>query len=218
MRLPCSLFVAALCCGLGACSLSALSRPEPPAYFSELTTEGIRYSHNWEARPCFSIQVPGTDWHLTKAEADRITWRRGSETLHVYFTDNREARYAVSGMSPEQALRAFVAYEVEYIRPRFDVQVIDPPRIAVDDNGTWSQWSWEGYGGRKHGSTVLLPADQRHVVSSLWLDPWVLSFDWASTDLEVEGGPRPEMISVIESLQFTPACFEAMRAGETRLF
>ena len=60
------------------------------------------------------------------------------------------------------------------------------------------------------------PVDQRHVVASLWMDPWVLSFDWATTEVEADYfGPTPEMIDMLESLRFHPACFAAMRTGET---
>jgi hypothetical protein len=48
------------------------------------------------------------------------------------------------------------------------------------------------------------------------MDPWVLSFDWATTEVEADYfGPTPEMIDMLESLRFHPACFAAMRTGET---
>ncbi len=204
--------------GLSGCSAGAFGdEPVAPAYFTEvMPTNALRYAHNWRERPCFTLELPGTEWRLDKVSPDRVVWRQGTEMLGLYLTDNRHHRFAVSGMHAEQALRAFIAYEFEYIKPRFEIQMLPQPRFAGDDNGTWAQWRWEGYGGLKSVNRSAVPADQHHVVASLWLDPWVLSLDWGSTDPEAEPGPRPEMVDVVESLTFKPGCFKPMRSGETR--
>ncbi len=202
---------------LAACS-QTFYKPkteEAPAYFTEVIPGGIRYAHNWADRPCFSLQLSGSNWMLDESSADHVRWHRGGQVLHLYLTDNRKAAFAVSGMSPEQALRAFIGYELDYVRPMFEFLVNHPPKIAEDQNGVWAQWGWEGHGGKRSGSRVEAPADQRHVINSLWVDPWVLSLDWATTDLSMPPGATPEMIDVLESLHFHPQCFEAMQPGET---
>jgi hypothetical protein len=202
---------------LAGCAASGLGNESvAPAYFTEVTeSNGLRYAHNWEQRPCFSLELPTTAWQLDKASANRVVWHQGKETLGLYLTDNRYHRFAVSGMNPEQILRAFIGYELEYIKPRFEVQMLPEPRFAGDGNGTWAQWRWEGYGGLKASNRSSVPADQHHVVASLWLDPWVLSLDWGSVDDEVAPGPRAELVDVVESLTFNPQCFQAMKLGET---
>ena len=209
--------VAMTVAGLPACSAGLFGeKPVAPAYFTEITpSNSLRYGHNWRERPCFTLELPGTDWQLDKASPDRVVWKRNKEILALYLTDNRHHRFAVSGMNPEQVLRAFIAYELEYLKPRFEVQRLPEPRFASDNNGRWGQWRWEGYGGLKSSNRSSVPSDQHHVVASLWLDPWVLSLDWGSTDTELEPGPRPELVDVVESLAFKPGCFGAMRRGET---
>jgi hypothetical protein len=48
---------------------------------------------------------------------------------------------------------------------------------------------------------------------SLWLDPWVMSFDWATTDPNGPKEPTLEMIMTLESLTFYPECFRARKDG-----
>ena len=78
------------------------------------------------------------------------------------------------------------------------------------------QWGWTGTGGKRKGTETQAPADQRHVIISLWVDPWVMSFDWASDEVSAIDGPTLEMIETLESLDFHPECFSAMVPGETR--
>jgi len=188
---------------------------DAPAYFTQIVPGGIRYVHNWAERPCFSLQLAGSSWTLDESTGDHVRWHRGRQVLHLYLTNNGTASFAVSGMSQEQALRAFVGYELDYVRPMFDFLVNHPPKIAEDANGVWAQWGWEGHGGKRTGARVEAPADQRHVINSLWVDPWVLSLDWATTDLGNPPGATNEMIDVLESLRFHPDCFGAMKPGET---
>jgi hypothetical protein len=70
-------------------------------------------------------------------------------------------------------------------------------------------------GGKRMSTAVDKPADQRHAIASLWIDPWILSLDWATTDMALTLGATPAMIAVIESLRFYPECFAAMNPGET---
>jgi len=199
-----------------ACSYVAGKRmDEAPAYFTQVAGTGIRYGHNWEERPCFTIQLEGTSWKLEEATADRVVWSLGQNHLAVYLADNRSARFAVAGMDGTAALQSFMGYELDFVKPRFDLQRTYPPKLAQDNNGVWMQWGWEGMGGKRMSSSVDKPSDQRHAIASLWIDPWVLSLDWATTDMSQTLGATPEMISVIESLQFYPECFAAMDPGET---
>jgi hypothetical protein len=190
-------------------------KAEAPAYFSQVTDTGFRYAHNWQGIPCYSVLLQGTDWVFDESLPQRARWSRDEIALSIYFSDNRLQRYAVSGMSDEDALRAFLAYELEFIRPNFEFQVTKPPKFARVDRSLWMQWGWTGTGGKRRGTQPDAPADQRHVTISLWLDPWVMSFDWASSDLAVLEGPTLEMIEMLESLEFHPECFKAMTLGET---
>jgi hypothetical protein len=190
-------------------------QPPPPAYFTQVTPKGIHYTHNWEDRPCFSIDLAGLMWNLTQAGPDKVVWRQGNHVLQVYLVDNRKSRFAVKGMDAEGALRAFIAYELDFVKPRFEMQLTRPPRIAQDHNGVWAQWGWEGHGGKTYGLGDTEPADQRHIIASLWVDPWVLSFDWATTDLSSDPHMTPQMVDVLESLQFHPQCYQTMVPGET---
>ncbi len=189
--------------------------PPPPDYFTQITPSGTLYAHNWPGRPCFTVDIIGEDWVLKETAADRVLWRRGDNVLNIYLTDNREAGFAVAGMNDEQALLAFIGSELEYVKPRFEYQRVRQPRTARDRNGLWSQWSWKGQGGKLARPGQKKPLDQQHVIASLWLDPWVLSFDWARTELTDNLGPSPEMIDILESVQFYPQCFSGMRPGET---
>ncbi len=206
-----------LCLILTSCSVSRPLGPAPPApdYFTQVVPQGIRYAHNYQDRPCFSMVLGDEHWIMKEATQDRVLWRRGQQVLNVYLTDNRQSGFAVSGMNDEQALNAFIGSELEYVKPRFDVQDLRSPRTARDRNGLWSQWSWKGHGGKIVRPGQKKPLDQQHVIASLWLDPWVLSFDWATTQVTGNLGPTPEMIDVLESLTFNPKCFAGMRPGET---
>jgi len=200
---------------LPGCATLHSRMDDAPAYFTQVTPTGMRYGHNWEGRPCFTIELDGPDWSLDEATADRIVWSRGQQHLAIYLADNRKGKFAVAGMDGEQALTAFMGYELDFVRPRFDMHMTNRPRLARDANGIWMQWGWEGHGGKRVSSSVDKPADQRHTIMSLWIDPWVLSFDWATTDLNIALGPTPAMLDVIESLTFFPECFAAMDPGET---
>jgi hypothetical protein len=204
------------CLAVAGCSAQQ-SQPAgpPPDNFTQVMGHGIRYAHNYEGHPCFTIDLPGNDWTMTSASSERVLWKRGkTDVLNLYLTDNRRAAFAVAGMTEEEALRAFIGSELAYVKPRFEYQSVRPPRFARDPNGLWSQWSWKGQGGiqARDGSK---PSDQQHVIASLWLDPWVLSFDFASRELTAHMGPTPEMIDILESLTFYPQCFATMRPGET---
>ena len=188
---------------------------DAPAYFTQVTPTGVRYGHNWEDRPCFTINLDSTSWKLEEAAADRIVWSRGPQHFALYLADNRKAKFAVSGMDGQQVLTSFMGYELDFVKPRFDMHLTHPPRLARDDNGTWMSWGWEGHGGKRSSSGVDKPADQRHTIMSLWVDPWVMSFDWATTDMSIAAGATPSMVDVIESLKFYPECFAAMSPGET---
>jgi len=188
---------------------------DAPSYFTELTSTGIRYGHNWPDRPCFTIDLPGTAWSFIESSPDNVQWQRGDQVLRIYLTDNRTARFSVANMDTEQILRSFVAYELEYVQPWFEFYVAHTPKTAEDMNGVWMQWGWEGHGGKRRAARVDEPADQRHVIQSLWLDPWVLSLDWATTDLSEESGATPAKIDTLESLIFYPSCFKARLPGST---
>ena len=212
--LACALAVALF--GISACAQTFLKKEEAPAFFTQVNGEGVLYGHNWEDRPCFTIQLDSTAWKLEESTVDRVVWTRGEQAFALYLTDNRKARFAVGGMKDDGALLAFMGFELDFVKPRFDFQVTYPPRLAEDDNGVWMQWGWEGHGGKQVTTSVDKPADQRHSIASLWVDPWVLSLDWATTDLSVPAGVTPAMIDVLESVTFYPECFAAMQPGETR--
>ena len=199
----------------GCATLKHNRMEDAPAYFTQVTPTGIRYGHNWEDRPCFTIDLDSTAWKLEEATADRVVWSRGEQHFAIYLADDRKGKFAIAGMNGEQALAAFMGYELDFVKPRFDLQTTSAPRMAKDANGIWMQWGWEGRGGKRSTSSVDKPADQRHTIISLWIDPWVLSFDWATTDLSIALGPTPSMLDVIESLHFYPQCFAAMNPGET---
>ena len=209
------LYLVSLVAFSGCATLKHSRMEDAPAYFTQVTPTGFRYGHNWEERPCFTIDLDSTAWKLEEATADRVVWSRGEQHLALYLADDRKGKFAVAGMDGEQALSAFMGYELDFVKPRFDLQTTSAPRMAKDVNGIWMQWGWEGRGGKRAASTVDRPADQRHTIISLWIDPWVLSFDWATTDLNIAFGPTPTMLDVIESLHFYPECFAAMSPGET---
>ena len=186
-----------------------------PAYFSQATDYGYRYAHNWVERPCFTIDLPGSDWVLQSATADYVLWHKGDYALKVYLSDNRVNAYAVGGMSPEEALRAFIGLELDFIKPKFGKHVSPPPSMRTNDTGLWALWRWEGRGGRRAGVGRPQPADQRHLLASLWLDPWVISFDWATAKLGSPDVDSPELLAAVRSLHFVPQCFQSMRSGET---
>jgi hypothetical protein len=186
---------------------------DTPAYFTEVTDEGWRYAHNWNDHPCFTFDLLGSTWRLALSDEDRVDWKRADTSMSVYFTDNRKTGFAVAGMNPEQVLRAFLGYEIEYLKPLFTWQVVRPPKFTTEYDGTWMAWGWEGKGGKRRGVTSMAPSDQSHVVISLWLDPWVMSFDWATTDPDGPKEPTLEMIMTLESLTFYPECFRARKAG-----
>lgn len=186
-----------------------------PAYFSQATATGSRYAHNWVDRPCFTVDLPGNDWVFQSATADFVLWRKGSHLLKLYLSDNREHAFAVSGMSGEDALRAFVGFELDFIKPKFEMQSSPPPSLRSNETGLWALWRWEGRKGRRAGVGKAQPSDQRHLIASLWLDPWVLSFDWATADLQTPDRDSPELLAAVRSLRFYPQCFSAMRGGET---
>ena len=186
-----------------------------PGYFTQATETGYRYAHNWVDRPCFTIDLPGTNWVLQSATADYVLWHKGDHALKVYLADNRAVQYAVAGMSPEGALRAFIGYELDFIRPKFEKQISPAPSLRTNDTGLWALWRWEGRIGRRAGVGRPQPADQRHLLASLWLDPWVISFDWATTNLQSPDVDSPELVHAVRSLTFYPQCFQQMRSGET---
>jgi hypothetical protein len=185
-------------------------KAEAPAYINQVTEDGFRYSHNWGGIPCFSVDLQGPDWVIEESSAARARWSRGELVMSIYFSDNRTQRFAASGMSDEEILRAFLAYELEFIRPQFDFQLTKPPKFARVAESHWMQWGWTATGGKRRGTEARASADQRHVIFSLWLNPWVMSFDWASTNMDAIEGPTLEMIEALESLQFHPDCFTAL--------
>jgi hypothetical protein len=186
-----------------------------PAYFTESTDAGYRYAHNWVGRPCFTIDLPGPDWVLQSATADYVLWHKGEFALKVYLTDNRSSAFAVSGMGGDEALRAFIGYELDFIKPKFDMHTSPPPAMRENETGVWALWRWEGRSGRRAGVGKSQPADQRHLLASVWLDPWVLSFDWATARVDLPDHDSPELLAAVKSLHFAPKCFTQMRSGET---
>jgi len=186
-----------------------------PAYFTQATDAGYRYAHNWVDRPCFTIDLPGTTWVLQSATADYVLWHNGDYALKLYLTDNRESAYAVAGMKSEDVLRAFIGFELDFIRPKFEKQMSPAPSFRTNETGLWALWRWEGRMGRRAGVGKAQPADQRHMLASLWLDPWVLSFDWATSKLDKPDIDSPELVYAVRSLKFVPQCFSSMRSGET---
>jgi len=212
-----ALVVAAVCLhGCGAIAAKIIARDaDAPSFFTEVTTSGLRYAHNYPDRPCFTVDLPGSAWVFVDSTPDNVQWTRGEQVFRIYLTDNRDHRFAVADMDVEQILRTFMAYEMEWVQPWFDFQISHPPKIAEDYNGVWMQWGWEGHGGKRRPSRVDEPADQRHVIQSLWIDPWVLSLDWATTDLTEEPHATPMKIDTLESMTFYPDCFQALSAGAT---
>lgn len=188
---------------------------EGPAYFTQSTDAGYRYAHNWIDRPCFTIDLPGPSWVLQSATADYVLWRKGDYALKVYLTDNRQTAFGVAGMTAEDALRAFIGYELDFIKPKFEKHSSPAPSMRTNENGLWALWRWEGRAGRRAGVGKAQPADQRHLLASLWLDPWVISFDWATAKMEMPDTDSPELIYAVRSIHFEPKCFQAMRSGET---
>jgi len=144
-----------------------------------------------------------------------VLWHKGDHALKVYLADNRQVAFAVSGMSGEDALRAFVGYELDFIKPKFEKHISPAPLLRVNDNGIWALWRWEGRMGRRSGVGTAQPAEQKHLLASLWLDPWVLSFDWATARMDLPDADSPELLEAVRSLRFFPECFESMRSGET---
>lgn len=188
---------------------------EGPAYFTQVTATGYRYAHNWVDRPCFTIDLPGNDWILQSATADYVLWHNGDHALKVYLTDNRVSAFAVGGMSGEDALRAFIGFELDFIKPKFEKDDSPPPSMRTNETGLWALWRWEGRVGRRAGVGKPQPADQRHLLASLWLDPWVLTFDWATQKLDTPDRDSPELLAAVRSIKFEPKCFATMRSGET---
>ena len=199
--------------GCAAIGENIFAKQAAPSYFTQVTPAGYLYAHNYPDRPCFTVELPGQGWRFLESTPDNVQWLRGGEVLRIYLTDNREARFAVAGMNSEQVLRSFVAYEIEYVQPWFDFHITATPRMAENFNGVWMQWGWEGHGGKRRAARVDEPADQRHVVHSLWLEPWVLSLDWATTDLTVEAGATPLKIDTLESVEVRDKCLTAMRSN-----
>jgi len=188
---------------------------EGPAYFSQATADGYRYAHNWIDRPCFTIDLPGSDWVLQSATANYVLWRKGDHDLKVYLTDNRDSQFAVSGMSADDALRAFIGFELDFLKPKFEKHSSPAPSMRTNETGLWALWRWEGRMGRRAGVGKAQPSDQRHLLASLWLDPWVLTFDWATANLSARDVDSPELLYAVRSLRFEPKCFQQMRSGET---
>jgi hypothetical protein len=186
-----------------------------PGYFTQATETGYRYAHNWVDRPCFTIDLPGSDWVLQSATADYVLWHKGNHALKVYLADNRDLAFGVAGMDSEQALRAFLGYELDFIKPKFEKNSSPPPSLRTNETGLWALWRWEGRGGRRAGVGKPQPADQRHLLASLWLDPWVISFDWATSKMDSPDIDSPELVYAVRSLKFVPQCFQQMRSGET---
>jgi hypothetical protein len=186
-----------------------------PGYFTQATETGYRYAHNWVDRPCFTVDLPGEGWVLQSATADYVLWHKGDHALKIYLADNRQIAFAVARMTPEDALRAFIGYELDFIRPKFEKQSSPPPSLRTNETGLWALWRWEGRMGRRAGVGRPQPADQRHLLASLWLDPWVISFDWATSKLEMPDIDSPELVYAVRSLRFYPECFKVMRSGET---
>jgi hypothetical protein len=185
-----------------------LSAPsEAPAYYTQVTDKGWLYAHNWAGAPCFTIELLGETWRLAKSDPEKITWVRGEEVLSIMLEDNRKLGFAVAKMLPEDALRAYLGYQAEIIRPLFEFQIIHPPKFTTEYDGTWMGWGWEGKGGKRRGVRAGIPADQKHVVMSLWQDPYVMSFDWGGKGTTGATEPTLEMVMMLETLEFHPECF-----------
>ncbi|MFT4571716.1 MAG: hypothetical protein ACI8TX_001034 [Hyphomicrobiaceae bacterium] len=221
-----AIFLAAVAFSVGVTGCSAMQDQVPPgartedsgegpAFFTQATDEGIRYAHNWVERPCFTVDLPGHNWQLQETTADYVLYRRGINVLKIYLTDNRNVNFAVSGMKGDGVLRAFVGAELDYVAPKFAHHYAAPPRMKVNEQGSWALWRWEGRDGKRAGVGKAQAADQKHMVASLWIDPWVLSFDFATTDLEATTEPTGDIREILESLLFHPKCFRSMRSGET---
>lgn len=183
----------------------ALASPTAETFSITALSNATLYHHRYRGVPCYSVRLPGQGWELVQAESDRVLWSKGPRTLSVYFTDNRRARFSPGGGEGDRVLRDYLGYELSYVRPSFAFHSSDPPKFATDANGQWMQWAWQGLGGVA-GEGVQAPADQRHVVANLWLEPWMLSFDWATDKLYAMRGPTPAMIDVLDSLEFDPTC------------
>jgi len=57
---------------LSACGMTfGKGMDEAPAYFTQVTPTGIRYGHNWDDRPCFTLDLEGTSWKLEEATSAR---------------------------------------------------------------------------------------------------------------------------------------------------
>lgn len=192
-------------------SACARLRPpaEAPAYFTQVTNAGWLYAHNWSGVPCFTIELFGESWRIASSNPEKVDWMRGDEYLSIIFSDNRRLGFAVANMLPEDVLRAFLGYESEHIRPQFEYQLIQRPKFTTEYDGVWMSWGWEGRGGKRRGAKSQIPADQKHVILSLWRDPFVISFDWASKKPDAPIAPTLEMITVLETLEFHPECFGA---------
>lgn len=174
-------------------------------YTTTKLSNSVLYHHRWPGFPCYSVKLEGRDWELIDSTATRARWRDGDTVLSVYFTDNRLSHFSTVAAPGQRVLRDFLGYELSYVRPSFSLHTSQPPKFAHDSNGEWMQWAWQGLGG-KDGEGRAAPADQRHVIANLWLEPWVMSFDWATERLYKIKGPTPQMIAVLESLEFDPTC------------
>jgi hypothetical protein len=202
--------VALLAVCVGATGCARLRPPaEAPAYFTQVTNRGWLYAHNWAEVPCFSLELFGETWRLLQSNPSKVDWARGDEFLSIVFSDNRRLGFAVAQMLPEDVMRAYLGYEAEHIRPMFDYQVMGQPKFANEVDGLWMGWSWEGRGGKRRGAKSTVPADQKHVILSVWRDPYVISFDWGTRRLDAPSTPTLEMISMLETLEFHPDCFSA---------
>jgi hypothetical protein len=195
---------------LGACACSLGHRgghgpAEAELYATTPLANSVLYHHRWPGFPCYSLQLPGQGWELLDSSAARARWSKGDQVLSIYFTDNRVARFSHVIAPSETVLRGYLGYELSYVRPSFAFPETDPPRFANDDNGAWMQWGWQGLGGLEIDGRAA-PADQRHVIANLWVDPWVMSFDWATERFYSMSGPTPAMIDVLDSLEFDPTC------------
>jgi hypothetical protein len=183
--------------------LSATNEDE--LYTTTPLANATLYHHHWPGFPCYSIKLSGKSWQLIDTSAARVRWRKENTILSVFFTDNRLTHFSTVLAPGERVLRDFLGYELSYVRPSFSLHTSQPPRFANNGNGDWMQWAWQGLGGQVYDGEVA-PADQRHVIANLWLEPWVMSFDWATERLYTINGPTPEMIDVLDSLEFDPAC------------
>ena len=182
---------------------ASLAQEDP--FTTTQLANSVLYHHRWPGFPCYSMKLSGQNWKLLDSTAARARWEKDDAVLSVYFTDNRLTRFSTVFAPGERVLRDFLGYELSYVRPSFSVYTAQPPKFANDTNGEWMQWAWQGLGGREaEGNSA--PADQRHVIANLWLEPWVMSFDWASERLYTINGPTPGMIAVLESLEFDPTC------------